>query len=64
MLFFLFHSLIVADLEEMAIQKLPYKLKFYFRYIDDILLAAPEEYLNVILDVFNSLWTVAIHNWS
>jgi len=38
----------------MALSQLPIQLLFYFRYIDDILLAAPREWLDRILDIFNS----------
>jgi len=36
------------------IEHLPIKSPIYFRYVDDILLAAPPEYLPKILETFNS----------
>jgi len=45
---------IVLDLEQKAFQQLLLTTPFYFRYVDNILLAAPSKYLNVILQTFNS----------
>jgi len=46
-------NIIMEDLEEKAFQ-LSYRLLFYFRYVDDILLAAPPDSLTGTLEIFNS----------
>ncbi|XP_067216467.1 uncharacterized protein [Linepithema humile] len=45
----------LQDLENSAIERLPYKLPFYFRYVDDILFTAPENHLDEVLETFNSM---------
>jgi len=47
-------DLVLQDLETKAIEILPFELPLYFRYVDDILLAAPFDHLNKILEIFNS----------
>jgi len=47
-------DIVLQDLEQMAISQLSIHLPFYFRYVDDILLAAPGEWLDKILNIFNS----------
>jgi len=47
-------DLVLRDLERKAIEKLPISLPIYYRYVDDILLAAPTNQLENILTVFNS----------
>jgi len=47
-------DLVLQDLEQKAIEQLPIKLPFYFRYVNDILLAAPFEIFSIILKIFNS----------
>jgi len=47
-------DLVLQDLEMNAIRKLPLHLPLYYRYVDDILLAAPIDRLDSILEVFNS----------
>jgi len=47
-------DLVLRDLETRAISKLSFTLPIYFRYVDDILLAAPSDRLDYILEVFNS----------
>jgi len=47
-------DLILRNLETKAIEKLPFSMPIYFRYVDDILLAAPEDQLLNILETFNS----------
>jgi len=47
-------DLVLQDLEINAMKKLPSHLPLYYRYVDDILLAAPVEQLDTILEVFNS----------
>jgi len=41
-------------LETKAIEKLPFELPLYRRYVDDVLLAASLDQFNIILDTFNS----------
>ncbi|KYM83920.1 hypothetical protein ALC53_05682 [Atta colombica] len=50
-------DMILQNLEEIAIGRLPYRLLFYFRYVNDIILAAPSESVDDILGIFNSLNT-------
>jgi len=47
-------DLVLRDLETKAIDKLPFKLPLYRRYVDDILVAAPFDQLGTILETFNS----------
>jgi len=47
-------DLILQDLEIKAIERLPIKLPIYYRYVDDILLAAPTDQLLMMLETFNS----------
>src|SRR5580765_773321 len=44
-------DLVLQDLEEKAISRLPIPLPLYFRYVDDIVLAAPPSFF---LTTFNS----------
>ena len=48
-------NMVMQDFEKMAIGMLPCRLLFYYRYVDDIILAAPSESICDILDIFNSL---------
>jgi len=48
-------DLVIQDLEKEAISRLPFNLPIYFRYVDDILIAAPIDKIEFILNVFNSL---------
>lgn len=42
-------DLVLQDLEREALDKLPFNLLFYFRYVDDILLAAPKNEIDRVL---------------
>lgn len=48
-------DLVLQDLKEEALNRLPCILPIYFRYVDDILLAAPRGEIDNILGTFNSL---------
>ena len=48
-------DIVLQDIECRAIQKLPNTLNFYYRYVDDILLAAPRSDIDEILTSFNSI---------
>ncbi|XP_018399364.1 PREDICTED: uncharacterized protein LOC108777067, partial [Cyphomyrmex costatus] len=50
-------DMVMQDFEETAISLLPIHLNFYYRYVDDIILAAPSDKVDDILNVFNSLHT-------
>ena len=50
-------DIVMQDLEEIALKKLSAQPLFYFRYVDDILLALPSDIVNDILNIFNSLHT-------
>jgi len=47
-------DLVLQDLEEFCLQKLNISLPIYFRYVDDIILAAPREKVDLIFQIFNS----------
>lgn len=47
-------DIVLQDIEERALNTLSYPLPFYFRYVDDIVLAAPADQFNLILSTFNS----------
>ena len=42
------------DLETKCIASLPFKLPFFFRYVDDIITAVPANKIDTILNTFNS----------
>ncbi|XP_072764661.1 uncharacterized protein, partial [Anoplolepis gracilipes] len=44
----------LQDLETRAVAIVPVVLPFYFRYVDDIVLAVPPSTLDTILNIFNS----------
>ncbi|XP_070169669.1 uncharacterized protein [Polyergus mexicanus] len=44
----------LQDLEMRAIEILPISLSFYYRYVDDVVLAAPPSTFSAILQTFNS----------
>lgn len=48
-------DLVLQDLETIALNRLPCELPIYIRYVDDVLLLAPENDLDDILSNFNSL---------
>ena len=50
-------DIVMQDLEETALKKLSVQPLFYFRYVDDILLALPSDAINDTLNIFNSLHT-------
>jgi len=47
-------DLVLQDLETKAIERLPLELPLYYRYVDDVLLAAPVDKLEEIVEIFNS----------
>jgi len=47
----------MQDLEEIAIMKLQIHPLFYYRYVDDIILALPSDNTEDTLNIFNSLHT-------
>jgi len=48
-------DIVMQDLERSAIEKLPFELPFFYRYVDDIIFAAPSDMLDVALDSFNQV---------
>ena len=44
----------MQDLETKAIARLGFQLPFYFRYVDDIVMAVPSDMIDFILTTFNS----------
>jgi len=47
-------DIVLQDLETLALQRLQFQIPIYYRYVDDILLAAHCSQFNDILDTFNS----------
>ena len=48
-------DIVMQDLEESAINKLLIQSLFYYRYVDNIILALPSDSINDTLNTFNSL---------
>jgi len=46
--------IVMQDLEEKALEKINLNLPFYYRYVDDIIMAAPIEHILNIQKIFNS----------
>jgi len=46
-------NLVMQDLEENALEKINHNIPFYYRYVDDIILAAPNDQVNKIVETFN-----------
>jgi len=46
-------NLVLQDLEEKALEKINCNIPFYYRYIDDIVLAAPIDQIKKIVNTFN-----------
>jgi len=47
-------DIVLQDLEEKALSNINLNLSFYYRYVDDIILAAPFNHSTNILNIFNS----------
>ena len=47
-------DIVMDDLEKQCIPSLPFRLPFYFRYVDDIITAVPAEEIDKIRNTFNS----------
>jgi len=47
-------DIVMEDLETRALKNLSIELPFYYRYVDDIMLAAPRDKSKNVLDTFNS----------
>ena len=47
-------DIVMDDLEKECLSKLTFKLPFYFRYVDDIITAAPPDIIDTILNAFNN----------
>jgi len=47
-------DLVLQDLETQALKLLQFKIPIYYKYVDDILLAAHHSQFNDILKIFNS----------
>lgn len=47
-------DIVLQDIEQKAIEKILTTLGFYYRYVDDIVSSAPREFMNDILNIFNS----------
>jgi len=47
-------DIVLQDIEKAALDRLPTKLPFYVRYVNNILLATSNDLLNIILETFSS----------
>lgn len=47
-------DLVMRELEKRALDKIWFHIPLYYRYVDDIILAAPKNLTDYILDTFNS----------
>lgn len=47
-------GIVMQDLEKSILRKLPFNSSFYFRYVDNIILTAPPDYLDDLLLFFNN----------
>ena len=50
-------EIVLHDLEISSIEMLPVQPLFYYRYVDNIVLAVPCDTMNDIKNIFNSLHT-------
>lgn len=48
-------DIVLQDLENRALQALSFTPTFYFRFVDDLILAVPYDLIDYTLDIFNSL---------
>jgi len=48
-------DLVMQNLEKKDIESIGLELPFYYRYVDDIILSAPNEQVNNILNNFNNI---------
>lgn len=46
-------QIVMEDLEEKVISELPFKLPFFYRYVDDCITAVPQDKINDIVSSFN-----------
>jgi len=46
--------MVLQDLEEEALEKIHCNIPFYYRYVDEIVLAAPIDQIKKIVDIFNA----------
>lgn len=46
-------NFVMEDLERTCLSKLPFPVPFYVRYVDDILIAVPNDCVNQVLEEFN-----------
>jgi len=49
-------DIVMQDLEEASLNKINLKLPFYYRYIDDIIMAAPSDNILQIYHIFNNYY--------
>jgi len=54
-LFPIIANIVMQDFEREALDSLNFPMRMYFKYVDDILTAAPENKIQMILNCFNSL---------
>ena len=47
-------DIVMQDLENEALSKLGFSVPFYFRYVDDILICVPKQYIDHTKNLFNS----------
>lgn len=49
-----FSEIVLRDLENECLKKLPFKVHKYYRYVDDVFCIVPKDQIDTILDVFNN----------
>lgn len=47
-------DIVLQDIESKVLNMIPVHILFYVRYVDDIVLASPPEFINQIEEIFNS----------
>jgi len=47
-------DVVMRDLETACLNRINFQLTFYFRYVDDIVMATPSDKIDVIVETFNN----------
>jgi len=51
-------NIVMQDLEEASLNKINLKLPFYYRYVDNIIMAAPSDNISQIYHIFNNYYDI------
>jgi len=49
-------DIVMQDLEKDSLNKINFKLSFYYRYVDDIIMAVPSDNVSQIYHIFNNYY--------